>query len=131
MANSSTLVQKLPCSFASASFSQVFQYAVVFDTLTSDLTIHTPATGNRAAVVGVLYAEADAHNLIWKSASTTLVTLQMPASSGQFKGCGPGDGAIVIAKVNEALIAQVTTAVISSMLVYVAEISPQGLIFSS
>lgn len=131
MANTATLIQTIPCSFSSAGFSLVSQYAVVFDTLSVDLTIHTPAAANRAAVVGLYYAESNAHNLIWKSASTTLVTLEMPASSGQFKGLGVGDGALVVAKVGEALIAQVTTAVISSALVYVAEIGPAGLTFQS
>ncbi len=132
MANAATLIQTIPCSFSSSGFSNVYQYAVAFDTLSSDLTIHTPSSSEmRSAVVGIYYAEADAHNLIFKSASTTLVTLQMPASSGQLKGLGIGDGALVVAKAGEALIAQVTSAVISSMLVYVAEIPKLGLNFQS
>ena len=131
MANTATLIQTIPCSFSTSGFSLVSQYAVAFDTLTSDLTIHTPAAGNRVALVGLYYAETDAHNLIFKSASTTLVTLQMPASSGQIAGLGTGNGALIVTKAGEALVAQVTTAVISSMLVYVAEISKAGLNFQS
>jgi len=132
MANTSTLIQTIPCSFATSSFTNVYQYAVAFDTLAADLTIHTPSSPEmRSAVVGLYYAEADAHGLIWKSAANTLVTLQMPTNSGQFKGVGPGDGAIVVTKAGEALIAQVTTAVVASMLVYVAEISKNGLNFQS
>lgn len=130
MANTSTLVQRIPCSFGPAGFSQVYQYTVAFDTLTSDLTIHTPATGNRAAVVGLYYADTTAHNLIWKSASTTLVTIEKPVNSGESKGLGL-DGALVVTKVSEALIAQVTTGLVSSLLVYVAEIGPEGLQFQS
>ncbi len=132
MANTSTPIQTIPASFSTSGFTLVYQYAVAFDTLAADLTIHTPSSAAvRAAVVGIYYAEADAHNLIWKSAANTLVTLQMPASSGQFKGLGVGDGALVVAKAGEALIAQVTTALVASMLVYVAEIPKMGLNFQS
>ncbi len=131
MANTATLIQTIPCSFSSSGFSLVYQYLLVFDSLGVDLTVHDPAADARAAVVGIYYAEADAHNLIWKSASTTLVTLAMPADSGQFKGLGIGDGAIVIGKVGEDLIANNTTSLLPSVLVYVAEIGKMGLNFQS
>jgi hypothetical protein len=52
-------------------------------------------------------------------------------NSGESFGLGVGNGALIVAKVSEALIAQVTTGLISSALVYVAEFGPGGLIFSS
>lgn len=129
MANAKTLIQTIPCSFHPAGFGLVTQYEVVIDTLTSDFTIHTPTAGNRVAVVGLYYAETSAHTLIWKSGSTTLVTLDMPANSGQIKGLGVGEGALIITAASGALVIQVQTAVIPSLLVYVAEITPAGLLF--
>ena len=132
MANTATLLQEIPCSFSTAGFGNVYQYAVAFDTVDSDLTIHAPSAATmRAAVVGLYYAEATAHNLVWKSGTTELLTLQMPASSGQFKGVGPGDGALVITLAGEDLVARCTTAVIATALVYVAEIGAMGLNFQS
>lgn len=132
MANSSTLIQSFPCAFGSGGFVNVYQYKVIFDTLTSNLTIHTPsAATKRCALVGCLYQEADAHSISWKTDTTTLVTLQQPVFGGQSQSLGLGNGVSIITKAGEALIAENLTATVATMLVYVAEVGKEGLLFQS
>lgn len=122
MANTSTLFQRVPVAFSSMGYSEVFQYVVAFDTTGADLIVHSPPSDKMAALVGIYYAEADAHDLLIKSESTTLITLQMPASSGQVKGIGPGDGPLVITKPGEDLVLRCNTANVTSMICYVANL---------
>lgn len=131
MANSSTLIQKIPCSFSPAGFSQVYQYKVVFDTLTSNLTVHAASSATqRVALLGCIYSEADAHSLSWKSGTTTLVTLQKTTFSGANDALGL-TGPTVVTVAGENLVAENLTSAIATMIVYVAEIGPEGLQFQS
>jgi len=106
-------------------------YKVAFDTLASNLTVHTAsASTQRVALLGCVYSEADAHSLTWKSGTTTLVTLQRTTFQGDNQGLGL-NGPTIITVAGENLVVENTTSLIPTMIVYVAEISPQGLIFSS
>lgn len=96
----------------------VVPYVVVFDTTASDLTVHTPASDTYAAIIGIQYAEASAHTFTVKSNTTTLVAYEMPANSGKYSELGK---IVVAAKKGESLVIRADTAVISSMLLYVAE----------
>lgn len=118
MANSSTLIQSLPIGLKNKGFTSIKQYAVVLDTTGADLTIHTTTSGYRAILLALLYSEADAHTLTFKSASTTLVALEMPANSGRDQ---PMDLTPIITKEGENLVARVATSGIATMLVLVAE----------
>lgn len=125
MANTSTLLQTLQVSFpqgARGGFSQVKQYAVAFDTLAADLTIHTTTAGKVAVVVGLKYSEAAAHSLTWKSAANVIVTLECAANTVVSEGLHTAQGATILTKAGENLVAQVNTAVINSLVVYVAEL---------
>lgn len=131
MANSSTLLQTLQCSFPpgqKGGFSQVKQYSVVFDTLAANLTIHTTTAGKNAVVVGLSFAVAAANTLTWYSGANQLVAWENAANTRVDKPLGAGQNTL-ITKVGENLIAQVNTAVIPSMLVYVAELDA-GLFFT-
>lgn len=122
MANTATLIQKIPAFDKEKDFTEVLQYKVTIDTLSTDLTIHTPAAGNRVGIMGIIYTEADAASLEFKTASTSLLTLEMPASSGIVKEISSLPLPI-ITKAGEALKINVTGNNISTMLLVVAEFS--------
>jgi len=91
---------------------------VTFDTTAQDLTIFTPASGKMACVVGLNFSEGTAANLTVKSGSTTLVTWELATNQGVLSPIG--NHAIFCGAVGEAIKFNVS-AVISTMLVYVAE----------
>jgi hypothetical protein len=118
MANTATAQTALPIKIGKGGASgYVVPYVVVIDTVDTDLTIRDPAADNYAAIVGIQYLEATAHNVTFKSGSTTLVALEKPASSGMSERIG---APIIVAAKGDALVIR-SSAAISSMLVYVAE----------
>lgn len=118
MANSSTLIQSLPIGLKNKGFTSIKQYAVVLDTTGADLTIHTTTSGYHAVLLAFLYAEADAHTLTFKTGSTTLVALEMPANSGRDQNM---DLTPIVTKLGENLVARVSTAGIATAIALVAE----------
>jgi len=122
MANVATA--RTPVGMAMSSglqgFSQVTPVVCTFDTLSSALTIYTPAAGNHAAIIGLVYQEASAHSLTITAGSTALVTLERPASAQIIHPVGT-TGFIAIGAKGEALALTCTTAVISTLLAYVVE----------
>jgi len=92
---------------------------VVIDTINTDLTLFSPASGKMACVMGVEYLEADAHNLMFKSGTTEHVTFQMPANSGMQVPIG---NPMFCTLAGEDLVIQSSVA-ISKMLFYITEIS--------
>jgi hypothetical protein len=122
MANTATALTKIPVQVSAdfKGYQSITPVACTFDTLALDLTIYTPAAANYAAIVGLVYQEADAHNLVITSGSTVLVTLQRAANDSAGLPVGAG-GCLIVGGLGQALKLQCTTAVIASLLVYVAE----------
>ena len=84
MANTSTLLQTLQCTFppgAKGGFAQVKQYAVTFDTLAVTTTLHTTTSGKVALVVGYSMSLTGATNVSWYSAANLIVAKVYPAGS--------------------------------------------------
>jgi hypothetical protein len=82
MANTKTALGKIPVILRSGNPSGIIQpYVVTLDTA-ADFDLHTPASNNFVAVMGLLVAEATAGTLTFKSgtAPTTLVALEMAAN---------------------------------------------------
>ena len=128
MANSiTTLAADLEISFDhGCRFRAVDCIRGNFDTLASDLTIFTPASGFIWALVGILYSKAAAHQIIFTSGSTQLVSLDI-SSNGLAKGVGSGDGVLLTGlAAGDALKVQFTTAFASQVLFYVAQYKPLG-----
>lgn len=125
MANTATALQTLQASFPygqKGGFSRVIQYRLTFDTLATPLTVHGTPAGKNTAIVGMQYAETTAHSLSWYSNVNLIVTLEMPANTVVNQGLGTCAGSYIITRTGEPLVAQVDTALINTMLVYVAEL---------
>jgi hypothetical protein len=123
MANTATLIASIPAHFQNASYKGLIQAkAVVFDTADSDLEVYEPSTGAYGAILGLTYKEASAHTLTFKSASTTLLALEQAANSGVEWPLRIKEP-YVVGKKGEKLYLRCTTAVVSSILLYVAEFS--------
>lgn len=120
MANTATALTPIRVRMrAGQAKSLVTPVVVVFDTADSDLTVFTPAAERYAAVMGMRYAEASAHGLVWKSPSaTTLLTEERAVNTVVDHRIGRP---IVIGQAGSALIMRCTTAVIGSALLYIAE----------
>lgn len=122
MANVATAQSPLPIEYGhnGAGNSFIIPVIVTMDTTGADLTIYTPAATNFAAIVGIKYSEASAHSLIFKSGSTTLVTLEQAANTVVNHGVGQGIYLAGLAK-GDALKINAGTAAVSSILFYVME----------
>lgn len=98
----------------------LYPVVITFDTTGADLTVFASTDAQKfVAVMGMKYAEASAHNLIWKSGSNTLVTEEKPANTIVDARIGRP---LFICNKGESLILQCGTAAISSMLMYILEI---------
>jgi hypothetical protein len=95
---------------------------VVIDTPDTALTIATPGTDNRIALIGMEYAEGDAHNLTILSDTTELCVYQMPANSGISLPLGDDIQALCITAKGKPLVFKSSVA-IAKMLVYVVEVT--------
>lgn len=94
MANSSTALGATGTPIAYHD-GRVIPLSVVIDTINTDLELYATSSTERAAVVGISYAMAAAHNLIVKSgvagaSPTSLVTLVRAANSELFIPIGQG-----------------------------------------
>lgn len=123
MANTATARTPIPMAMSSGQqgFSQVTPVVCTFDTIDADLTIFTPAkTTNHAAIIGLVYQEADAHTLTIKCGSTTMVALQRTTFDGAGLPLGTG-GFLVVGGEGEALILRCGTAAVGTLLAYCVE----------
>lgn len=122
MANSSTVLGTDGCPIAYHD-GRVIPLAVVLDTTGTDLELYATGSTERAAVVGISYGVAAAHNLTIKSglaasSPTTLVTIVRPANSDLFIPIGQG---VLWAGLNKGdRIIFNTSAAIATMIVYLA-----------
>lgn len=121
MANTATLVGTIPGGLRLQGLGCATRlYHVVFDTIDSDLTVMTPATGRYWAITGLVYKDGSAHTFTIKSGSSTILALEQTTFGGVQHPLGSG---IFAAGGNaaEALVLRCGTAVITSMLLYVQE----------
>lgn len=86
MANSATALATLPVKFLHGDVKAVTSYMCAFDTVDTDLTVHTPAATNYVAVIGTVYSASNAHNLTVKFGTVTHDILKFGAFSGMAKG---------------------------------------------
>jgi hypothetical protein len=132
MANTSTLLQTLQCTFppgAKGGFSQVKQYAVNFDTLAVTTTLHTTTAGKVALVVGYAMSPYLACNVSWYSAANLITARVYPADSQAEEPLHLALGSTIMTKPGEALGLQMNTALVPPFVLYVAEIDG-GLFFA-
>lgn len=122
MANVATALSPIPVTWSgrNGGYGEITPVVCTFDTLSTALTIYTPATGNYAAITGLVYQEADAHSLTITSGSTDLVTLERAANDSAGMPVGSG-GFIVVGEQGEALKLTCTTATVATLLAYVVE----------
>lgn len=122
MANSSTVLGTDGCPI-NYHDGRVIALSVVLDTINTDLELFNTPSTERAAIVGISYGVAAAHNLIIKSglaasSPTSLVTIVRPANSELFIPIGQG---VLWAGLNKGdRIILNTSAAIATMLVYLA-----------
>jgi hypothetical protein len=120
MPNSATALTRCPIGLAkSGAGIFVVPTLVIIDTTGADLTVFTPSSGKRWALVGWQYTEGSAHNLTVKSGSTELVTYEFAANQGRNDKIGEGIILSGLAE-NDALVIQSSVA-ISKMLMYLTE----------
>jgi hypothetical protein len=118
MANTATLRDTVLNGTGHSPNGPVHVYHVEIDTTGDDLTIRTPAAGNRVFVVGAFMSETNSGNLLLKSGSTYTHTLELSANQGMLV---PAENHwIFVTKPGEALIAQASMIILSLML-YVVE----------
>lgn len=120
MANSATALTKVPIGLKNSGYGGgTTPVLVVIDTTGADLTVFTPASGNRWALVGWVYGEATAHNLTVKSGSTSMLVCEFPANTVVREKIQNG---IILSGLaaGDALVIQ-SSAAISSMLMYLTE----------
>lgn len=121
MANVATAQTALPVHFKGAGGNAYLVPVVItMDTPGADLTIYTPAATAYAAIAGMQMVETTgAVALTIKSGSTTLVTLELPASA--LIDNKVGEGLKIIGAKGEALKFNAATTAPSSILVYILE----------
>lgn len=119
MANSATLGDPLPIRYRAGSIlGGVYPVTIVMDTTGVDLTIFDPGADRFCALVGIQYAEADAHNLTIKSGTTVLTTYQMPVNGGLSIPIG---APILSTLAKNSVLAFNTSVAIATILAYVIE----------
>lgn len=99
--------------------TRIEKYLVTYDTSGADLTIATPDSGYFLAIVGMQYSDDTAHNITFKSGSTSLVTLYKAANSGV--DFPLSNRVFVNTKVDEALKINCSIALDGGMIIYVAQ----------
>ena len=119
MANAATAQTAIPVIIPDSDITKVVPVVITVDTVDSDIIILSPAAGKHAALLGLQYAESDAHTLTIKDQGTTLVTYQLAADKG-FSVPISKQPMHVTGEGND-LIFSVGTAVVSTMVAYVAE----------
>jgi hypothetical protein len=92
-----------PCAFASNSATEktalpiriygagpVRPYEIVIDTVDTDLTIRTPASGNMACIVGIDMSEGTAANFTFSTGTDTNLYMELAANQGLAQNLGEG-----------------------------------------
>lgn len=98
----------------------IIEYRISIDTVDTDLTIHTPASGNQVFVMNVIGSDSTAANITWKSgSSTTIVPPELAANQGLW-GKVNRDEFCFFTAINGALVIQ-SSAAITGLLVHVYE----------
>lgn len=118
MANTATEKTGLPVAVWGQGV--VFPVEVAIDTVDTDLTVFTPATGKMVGVVGINYAEATAHNLKFTSGSDLEATFEMGANSGIAQGISKTE-LFYCTQPGDALKVQSSAAISGPMIIYVIE----------
>lgn len=80
MANSVLNQASFDIGFGSGRATTVRQVRVTYDTPVTEVTVYTPSTGNSAACLGLVHQHSAAHNLIMKTATTPILTMQLGAN---------------------------------------------------
>lgn len=128
MANVASAQSPIPVKYGNSGFAMIIPVIVTMDTTGADLTVYTPDSTRFWAIAGINYRETSAHSLIFKSGSTTLVTLEQAANSVLEHKIGDGIYMTGLAK-GDALKINAGTAAVSSILFYIMEF--EQLIFDS
>jgi hypothetical protein len=119
MPNTSTLVATTP---RSVSKGPVYSYQVSIDTISNDLTLHTPASGNRAFLVGVVLCDSTANTITFKSGSTALCAPELAASTPIFLPVsGGGDEQWLLATAKGQALVINCSALLTNALFHVVE----------
>jgi hypothetical protein len=116
--NDATAQTALPIRVGGAGY--VVPYLVDIDTVDTDLTIVTPATGKMACVVGAFGAETSATNVTFKSGTTTQVIPELATNQGFLLPIA--NHALVCSQPGEALKIAASVA-ISSLILYIVQAS--------
>lgn len=120
MANSATAIGTIPGGLRNLGLGcATVLYKCVFDTADAALTVHTPGTGRYWAITGIHYAEASAHTLTVTSGSTVLAAFENAANTVIHEPVGRIWLCAAVAA--EALKLTCSTAVVSTLLLYVQE----------
>ena len=114
MANTSTLLATLPIKLYGTT--SVYMYSIAIDTINTDLTIRTAASGKVQAIVGMIHDESANHTMIIKSNTTTIARFEK-AGSYQFT---IGGGVMACSVPGQAIVLNASAA-IDAILVYVME----------
>ena len=114
MANTSTLLTTLPIKLYGST--AVYMYTVAIDTINTDLTIRTAATGKVQAIVGMIHDETSNHTMLIKSGSTTIARFEK-AGSYQFT---IGGGIMACSVQGQAIVIN-ASATIDTILIYMIE----------
>jgi hypothetical protein len=121
MANTANLVATTP---RSTSKGPVYSYQVSIDTTASDLTLHTPASGNRVFLVGVVLCDSTANTITFKSGATALCAPELAASSPVFHPvAGGGDEKWLLATAKGQALVISCSALLTNALFHVVEAS--------
>ena len=79
-ANTCTAKSALPISIWGVT--SVIPVECVIDTASSDVAIHTPISGNMAAIVGLNYAEGTPHDIKFTDGSDLQMTFELSTGGG-------------------------------------------------
>lgn len=117
MANSKTDLDPISVGYERGDIRTITPIIVAYDTA-ADFTLYSAVAGKHIGVLGMQYVEGDAHNLSFKSGSTTLITYQMAANSGI--SAKLGGGVMFATNKGEALVMNCDVPV-ATFIVYVTE----------
>lgn len=76
----------IACTRQASENNNVTPIAVTFAAPDTDYTIATPTGSNRIFLCGMVYQEADAHTLTFKSGSNIIATMQRTTFDGNWNG---------------------------------------------
>lgn len=121
MANTATAKGALSGFGGLIKYGQVTPYLINYDAINTDLTIRTPETGGRIAVVGFMVLNDAAYNLSFKSASTIIQTLKFDANGGMSHPFYPSNPAILFTTEESEALRMTCNAVLPPFMLYTLE----------